>query len=93
MLILVCVQNSLNEPVPIGLFPPKTAVVKHHLLAKDIIAKTPAPQPQAVLAFTGFDAFQFLDRVPTASVIRIALECVAPWEDASEVQHDFSGGV
>jgi len=33
--------------------------MKHDVLAKDIIAKTPAARPQAVLAFTGFHAFQF----------------------------------
>lgn len=40
----------------------------------DIIAKTPAAEPQTVLPIIWGNAFEFDERVPPAAVIRIALE-------------------
>ena len=67
-------QRASFLQLSIGVFTPEAAALQRHILAVDVIAKTPAAKSQAILSVIWPYPFEFDDRVPPAAVIGIAAE-------------------
>ena len=60
--------------LPVDVLSTQAAVLKRHLLLGNIIAETPAPEPQAILSGTMLHAGKFFDRMAAAPVVGIGRE-------------------
>jgi hypothetical protein len=56
----------------VGILSAETTVVEHHILAFDIVTKTPATEAETVLTFPRRDILELLDLMPAGTVVGIA---------------------
>jgi hypothetical protein len=61
-----------GERLFVGVLSAEPTVVEHHILALDIVAKTPATEAETVLTFPRRDIFELLDLMPASTVVGIA---------------------
>ena len=72
LLALLCVARRGHELMLIRILPPEATVVQPNRLGDDVVAESPAPEGEPVLAIAGRYVFEFLDVVLAAAVIRVA---------------------